>query len=72
MSCLLLQDAHFEGAHEHHGHALAGDVLAGREQLAGRGVVALDEALLGSPGEGAARLAGSFVPVGEAGEVAPL
>ena len=51
----LLHDPHLEGAHENHGHALAGDGIAGPEVLARRLVVALDEALRRRPGEGAAR-----------------
>ena len=51
----LLHDPHIEGAHENHGHALAGDGIAGPEVPARRLVVALDEALRRRPGEGAAR-----------------
>lgn len=51
----LLHNPHLEGTHENHGHALAGDGIAGHEVLARRLVVALDEALRRRPGEGAAR-----------------
>lgn len=51
----LLHNPHLEGAHENHGHALAGDGIAGPEVLARRLVVALDEAVRRRPGEGAAR-----------------
>ena len=51
----LLHDPHLEGAHENHGHALAGDGIAGPEVLARRLVVALDKAPRRRPGEGAAR-----------------
>lgn len=51
----LFQNVHLEGAHENHGHTLAGDGIAGPEVLARRLVVALDEALRRRPGEGAAR-----------------
>ena len=40
----LLHDAKVEGAHEDYGHALAGDLLARGEHLAGRRVVAADQA----------------------------
>ena len=67
----LFQQTHLEGAHEHNGHALAGDVLAGPEVLARRLVVALDEALSRRPGEGAARSVGRKLAVQERRQVAP-
>lgn len=62
---MLFQYPHLEGAHKHHGHALAGDVLTGREVLARIGVVTLDEALARRPGEGRARPGARLGAVGE-------